>query len=405
MSDCATVSMDNAPLMPNKRVNYPRGMVLGVDEFLQEAEHFEWKHRLSNQLLHGYGTVCGLKVTATPMGADDVEIRIARGAAISPTGRWIWVERDQCARLKEWLARHGDELGGPLRPGPHTVYVKLCYTECPTDEVPIAAEPCATEEETRAPSRILETFRAEFAWAPPPQHAEDAYRRFGELLRRLDVTREPPSPDDGERFLELVRGLGTVVSPPAIASPPEDEILRLWEGPACETIRKAILIWITEVCPQLEAPGEECILLACVHFTVTAGALVPATVDVDGRVRPVLASDRLKQEMVCLSAHEGPTGPTGPTGSTPRPACPWPPSPGWTCSSGCSSACRARSTCFSSGASWTGATRRTRRRPLRRPLSRGGAAPPGVVGLQSVGVLICMSASTTGNSDYASVVA
>ena len=75
---------------PNRRVNYTLGMVLDQDDFQQEQGHFEWKHRLSNLLLHGSGTVCGLKVSVKPL-VGDVEIQISPGYAISPQGDWIWV--------------------------------------------------------------------------------------------------------------------------------------------------------------------------------------------------------------------------------------------------------------------------------------------------------------------------
>src|SRR5438067_909759 len=139
MRDCVTVSADNAPLVPTKRVNYTFGMVLGVDDFRQEQTHFEWKHQLSNRLLHGYGTVCGLQVSAQAViNPPDVEIRIAAGYGLSPQGKWMWVEQDQCARLGAWLQRQEVVLSPPVTPGRHTVYVTLCYVECETDLVPIA---------------------------------------------------------------------------------------------------------------------------------------------------------------------------------------------------------------------------------------------------------------------------
>ena len=98
---CVSASADKALLNPNKPVNYTVGMVLGVDDFRQEQEHFEWKHRLSNLLLHGTGTVCGLRVTTEEVdGGADVEVRIAPGYAVSPHGRWVWVEKALCAGSK-----------------------------------------------------------------------------------------------------------------------------------------------------------------------------------------------------------------------------------------------------------------------------------------------------------------
>src|ERR1044072_9953597 len=115
MRDCISASADAALLSPNKRVNYSFCMVLGVDDFRQEQTHFEWKHRLSNLLLHGSGTVCGLKVTSETVDAD-VEVRIAPGYAISPHGRWIWLERALCARLGEGIVKTSEGQSAPLRP-------------------------------------------------------------------------------------------------------------------------------------------------------------------------------------------------------------------------------------------------------------------------------------------------
>ena len=55
MLDFANTSTERIPLVPNKRVHYAFGMVLGLDEFRQEQEHFEWKDALGNLLLHGSG--------------------------------------------------------------------------------------------------------------------------------------------------------------------------------------------------------------------------------------------------------------------------------------------------------------------------------------------------------------
>ncbi len=251
MRECTTVSTDSAPLKPNKRVNYTFGMVLGADEFRQEQEHFEWKSRKSNLLLHGSGTVCGLRVTTHAL-ASEVEIRISPGYAISPQGKWIWVERELCARLGEWLARNETS---PSLTGPQTLYVNLCYDECETDLVPIAGQPCADDEDTRAASRILETARAEFSWSPPAPEVEQQFRAFGDILSRVEIADGTISPDDSQLLIDLVRGLAVVTSPPFIGSPsnfsPPLEKIMLSEMTACDTIREALAVWTTEVCPTL----------------------------------------------------------------------------------------------------------------------------------------------------------
>src|SRR5271157_5256351 len=44
------------------RLNYFYGQMLGVNDFSAEQSYFRDKIKLHNRCLHGYGTVCGLKV-------------------------------------------------------------------------------------------------------------------------------------------------------------------------------------------------------------------------------------------------------------------------------------------------------------------------------------------------------
>ena len=59
----ATAGSGTTTLDTGKRVNYTQGMLLGVDDFVQEQE---WgmarRHELAREVL-GYGTVRGLQVT------------------------------------------------------------------------------------------------------------------------------------------------------------------------------------------------------------------------------------------------------------------------------------------------------------------------------------------------------
>jgi hypothetical protein len=337
---CLKTTTDNAPLDVNKRVHYSFGMVLGVDDFHQEQEHLAWKQRISNALLHGYGTVCGLHVTANALETD-VEIRVSGGYAISPRGTWIWVDQDQCARLNDWLQANRDTFDPPLEAGNHTVYVTLCYAECEADLVPIATQSCVTEEDSRAPSRTLESFRIDFSLNAPPQATEDQSRAFGALLAQIEVvpddTSDPPAPDDSERLLDLVRRLGAEEPPaeePPAEEPPDTSPIQLYESSACEAVNTALAVWATEVCPRLrEADSgttpDDCILLACLDVEVdeagnlvfavdSEGTLVPGSVGVDHCTRPVLVSSRLQQELFCQSisgaGSAGPPGETGPAG-------------------------------------------------------------------------------------------
>src|SRR5271156_4963406 len=130
MTDCSAASLENAKLDPRKLPNYVYGMVLGPTDFRQVLENFDWKQRNSNLLLHGSGTVCGLSVSAQllPSGTD-IEIGVSAGFAISPRGRWIRVERDQCAPLNQWLQAQMNTPYASPGAGANTVYVTLCYRQ------------------------------------------------------------------------------------------------------------------------------------------------------------------------------------------------------------------------------------------------------------------------------------
>src|SRR5215831_16417184 len=91
MSVFQTVTPSMQNLDPLKRVNYTFGLVLGVDEFLQEQIYFMEKDHSQYRLAHGYGTVCGLQVQVSP------------GVAIIPQGQEIHVSRLMCAKLNDWL--------------------------------------------------------------------------------------------------------------------------------------------------------------------------------------------------------------------------------------------------------------------------------------------------------------
>src|SRR6516225_9499040 len=96
-----TSSPSPGKLDPLKRVNYSFGLVLGVEEFLQEDTYFLSRHNRENRLLHGHGTVCGLDVTAPT--SPIIEVRVAPGWAINPMGQEIHVPQLMCVQMNDWL--------------------------------------------------------------------------------------------------------------------------------------------------------------------------------------------------------------------------------------------------------------------------------------------------------------
>ena len=316
MSDFKTARPAQHPLDPYKRVHYSFGLVLGVDDFVQEQTYFLERDKLHQRSLHGYGTVCGLNLTPQGSG-DDLEVAVSAGLAVNPQGQSIRVPSNQCARLNTWLARHRDEvterLGSPPGTGPVTLYVELCSDECLTDQVPIPGGPCRSQQDAMAPSRIADHFQLRLSWEPPSQLEEEAVRRFGELLCLIEVG--GPGPFVPLEVMEgLVRDLGSQLasppaSPPELGSPP-GEPLQLDPDQARNILQAVFRIWVTEVRPALLGegrncaggpPDESCVLLGQISFGVAEGVggnfvVDESSIEIDQSLRPLLLHTQLLQE-------------------------------------------------------------------------------------------------------------
>jgi hypothetical protein len=213
--------------------------------------------------------------------------------------------------------------------------VTLCYNQCLTDLVPIAGQQCAPDASNRAPSRVLETFSLQFSWTPPAQPFEDQVRQFGALMRRIviiDQVGSLPVADDSEALLDAVHALALPPSSMPGSMPgslPVSGPIHLASADAETTVREAMTIWVTEVCPTLRVKPEasplldpatdDCLLLAAVNFTVAAngqlslpvdaqGALLPGAIVIDETQRPVLVPTRILQELFPSSGGAGAAG-------------------------------------------------------------------------------------------------
>lgn len=315
---------------PSKRVNYTLGLVLGVDEFQQDQLYHAAGRRSHNRLLHGYGTAWGLAVGEVT-GADP-EIRVEPGVAVDPCGREICVPERMCVRVNAWLGRHQDALGLALPAGDDgvrrvPVAVVLCHRECPTDAVPVPGEPCRSQDDAMQPSRIRESFelklmlRDDAPWESPPaavsglevfrlsQPEEQAVRALGRLLARVRTTTDPALGTGEEELIAGIRALAAAADEDVLASPPapNDDPILLPAPRADEILRRAFLLWTTEVRPalrELESPGTCgepsggcCVLLAEFDLRVDGTwALLPGTPPPDQSNRPYLLHTRLLQE-------------------------------------------------------------------------------------------------------------
>jgi hypothetical protein len=332
---------------PTKHVLYTQGMVLGVDDFVQEYAYLAERDQWGVRDLVGYGTSWGLGVTMQ-LGAQGPEVMVAPGVAVTPRGRLVRVTPAQCAPLNPWLARNAAavqaQLGlSPVQPA-LTVYVVLCYRECQTDLLPLPGEPCRADDQTRAPSRLTDDFRLELRFAPPDQSEENAIRDFARWLR-LHIE---PAPEDAssiplDAFLAAIRDAVVPSSPPDGSPPssPPDYFLDdspggpLAVAPAdlCRYLQAAYGLWVTELRPRFRpnwlGDGQgcrgpitppaiddaDCVLLAAAELELVRELdggpwkVAEDGVTIDESSRPLLLSLRLVQELLTCGPCCGGGGP------------------------------------------------------------------------------------------------
>lgn len=265
-SGAGTIGLD-----PNKRVNYQLGLVLGEDEFRQDQLHHRERDHRATRALHGYGTVSGLGLAVDEATG---QIHVRPGLAVDAAGRLICVPVEYCASLGGWVQdQAADDPSGGVPPA-LSVYVVLCWTECTTDDVPIPADSCLSAEDSRAASRILDSFELRLSLEAPAIVGEVA----------------PTSSDSLADLVDELHGLLDVSggSPPDMAG--VAGLLRDW------AVDRRPEVIADEAC--LPAPADPCVLLGRVDIELEDGpsGIAVTAASVDDADRPILVSTRLLQE-------------------------------------------------------------------------------------------------------------
>ncbi|WP_156400495.1 hypothetical protein [Caulobacter sp. Root655] len=337
------------PADPSLHVNYAKGMVLGVDDFVQEFTYLSGRDQWAVRELAGYGVTSGLAVSVEDDAAGP-RVRVTAGAAAAPSGQLICVKADQCGALNAWLANPEnaalvpDHIVPASLPGAGVLplYLTLCYADCQTALAPIPGEPCRSEEDLMAPSRVADDYRLTLGVTPPPQTEHDAVADFAQWLGAL-TTAGPvlPPADEEAAWLAALRAAAAPwleidnESPPT--SPPDDYMfgsppLSLEVAPERYPafLRLALRLWVTELrplwmarrCGGLADALDDCVLLARLDTPVILVGSDGGTWQVDGlaadividqRDRPVLASLALAQALQTLPPPSLPAAPPGAT--------------------------------------------------------------------------------------------
>ena len=331
-------------------VNYAKGMVLGVDDLTQEFTYLSGRDQWMAAELIGYGTTSGLAVVVEDAGTDGARIRVAPGAAVVPSGKLVCVPSEQCALINKWLAKPDstqtiNQLTSVSPPSGSTsiiLYLTLCYADCLTALVPIPGEPCRSEDELMAPSRVADDYKLELRTEAPRQTEEDAVRDFVAWLKQIPIADgSPPQPCDEKAWIEALRAAAQPWFDAMNASPPMSPPVSfatlhdyLFGSPGglsiprecqCDFLRVAFRFWVTElrplwmtrICGSTSKAGDDCVLLARLEVPIVwVGGSPTGAWQVDGSAaqivvdqsrRPYLAHMRLLQEwLLCGCACGGP---------------------------------------------------------------------------------------------------
>ncbi|WP_437621906.1 hypothetical protein [Sorangium sp. So ce1151] len=305
---------------PTKHVNYVLGMVLGVDDFTQEFAYLAGRDELAARELVGYGVARGLRVTSpTPPDATrGPEVVVSAGIAVTPRGRFVRVPLTQCAFVNDWIAKNRPALDARqvVVSDPLSLYVVLSYAEQTTDLVPIPGEPCRTEDESMAASRIADDFMLELRLDPPEQREQDAARAYLDWLATVPVVdtggTELPAflaaIEDAAGKTPIGPSSTTIFAdpPPAVTIPRSD---------AARYLREAIRLFATlraewagaGATPDGTPPNEGAVLLGRIDLTlelesVTSSTWKVKTIAIDETQRVRLLSLAYLQEVMLALA-------------------------------------------------------------------------------------------------------
>ena len=310
------VSPTTGTLGPDLRVNYAYGMVLGLDEFLQEQLHRLTKTQLHERGRHGYGTVNGLAVSVAPAGSTDYTVAVSTGIGVDQWGREIVIRCDQCARIGAWLRAQEETNPGIL--GKHlgadgrvTVYVVASYAECLDALVPLPGQPCSSSDQTMVPSRIRDAWDVELRWQPPLMPRWDTDRRLARLLGSVRFVAGLPEASSSEAdILTAVLDLAAKVDDgPGDLDPPPGTTWELPLETAAAVLDRILTAWVTHVrpvpAPDLTEPdpaSDPAILLSSITFEPAqpfdpADPVIVACDDPVDEGRPYLLHTGLIQEL------------------------------------------------------------------------------------------------------------
>jgi hypothetical protein len=191
-------------LVTVERVNYFPRQLLTADDMFADQEYFMLKLRRHNRFLHGWGTVCGLVVTAAPTTDLPWQVQISGGYALGPYGDEIYVAEPVLLDLATCGSGPTDPcepnllLGsGATSSAGATVYVAIQYSECFSRPVRVMPSGCGCDDTACQNSRIRDSFQIQCLSVLPPSYLlAPPISTLCDDINNRQVPDCPPCPSD-----------------------------------------------------------------------------------------------------------------------------------------------------------------------------------------------------------------
>jgi hypothetical protein len=322
-----SAAINAQPGDPTRHVNFVTGMVLGVDDYAQEFAYHSARDKWIVRDFLGYGTLSGLDVTVEADGDNGPRIRVTPGSAAAPSGQLICVGREQCGSLNSWLARKDvtEEVRKLTDPTAATattlnLFLTLCYVDCAVAEVPIPGEPCRSDENLMAPSRIADDYCLEIRFDPPPMPENRAVEALTAVFASIDTSGAPA--DDAATLAAAVRRAEVQLRAALAMADPKGFVPTAGDFDPVKLNQAALgrfgaalkRAWITrlrpyvmtQACGTASVAADDCVLLARLGLPIVKvdthwEVKTETAVELDQTARPLLLSAAVAQSAVAAT--------------------------------------------------------------------------------------------------------
>ncbi|CAB5150532.1 hypothetical protein D3OALGA1CA_4392 [Olavius algarvensis associated proteobacterium Delta 3] len=185
---------------PWSHVRFHYGQLLGVEDFNQEQMAFIHGKQIRNALLHGSGTVWGLKVK----DHEDLSevLAVEPGLALDALGREIYLPEEFCLDVS---GIHKSDLWGKLetvslRPFIKRAFVVVRFSQCLSQRVPAIRPPCSPEDQTAEYARVNDSFHISLDITAPP----DPQRFQKQWMSQSDPSHQPGWSTPRDRLVDVI---------------------------------------------------------------------------------------------------------------------------------------------------------------------------------------------------------